>query len=398
MDFSITEEQYALLERLDQFCRENLSESAIKQWIIEGGVPDSFMLKYYKNDFGRIGLPTRMGGITEPVITRVLVLERLAMHAGATLPAQSLMTYMHFISNTANEEQVEALRSVTERTGKVSFSFAITEPQSGSKTFDIRTTAIEDEAGFVINGAKAFVNSGQYAPYIVLIARDPGFKGTATDGHEPLTFFLIPRDCRGVDTYPMSKIGQRLIPTADIVFDNVRIGKDAILGQRGSGAEIMLQSFEYGRTYACATSVGLAEAAFNEAVGYALERSISGSPLIEIPQIQSMLTDMQVKIDAMRALLYKTACSLDMQTVDVRLETALLKRFVPKTALEVADDAMQIMGGMGYLRASRTARIWEECRGNRIVQGTDEIMSIIASKRIARRAAADRSNPPTWRF
>ena len=397
MDFSITEEQRNLLARLDDFCKANLLETAIQQWIAAGGVPDSFMLKYYQEGFGRIGMPSRMGGISTPIITRVLVLERLALHAGATLPAQGLMTYTHFVSDIASEEQVSLLRGIMEETGKSAFSFAVSEPQSGTRTLDVRATAVEDETGFTINGSKAFVSSGQYAPYVVLIAHDVALE-KEEEAHEPLTFFLVQRDAKGVDTFPMSKIGQRLVPTADIVFDDVHVGRDAVMGERGTGANKLLQSFEYGRTYVCATSVGMAQAAFNEAVDFALNRAISGSSILAFQQIQELITDMQMKIDAMRALLYKTACSLDERTKDIRLETALLKRFVPKTAMEVADSAMQIMGGLGYRSSTKTARIWEECRGNRIAQGTDEIMTVIAAKRIAARAAIELEDPPTWRF
>lgn len=399
MDFSITEEQRSLLARLDCFCQENLQESEIQQWITAGGVPDSFMLKYYKEGFGRIGLPEDIGGVDASVVTRVLVLERLAMHAGATLPAQSLMTYTHFVSDIANDQQIKLLREDLESTGKLPFSFAISEPQSGSKTFDVHTEAIElpDEGGFVINGSKSFVSSGQYSPYIVLIANDPAL-GVDSRGHDPLTFFLVPRDAEGVDTFPMSKIGQRLIPSADILLENVHVGYDAVMGKRGSGSDELLRSFEYGRVYVCATTVGMAQAAFNEAVSFALNRSITGSSILSFQQVQQMIVDMQVKIDAMRAFLYKTAYCVDGGEGDPRLESALLKRFVPKTAMEVADSAIQIMGGLGYRSSTRTARVWEECRGNRIAQGTDEVMTVIASKRIVNRAADELLDPPVWRF
>ncbi len=399
MDFSITDEQRELLGRLDEFCRQNLQESEIQQWIMAGGVPDSFMLKYYREGFGRIGLPSSMGGIDAPIITRVLVLERLAMHAGATLPAQSLMTYTHFVTEIANDQQISLLRNDLEHTGKLPFSFAISEPQSGSKTFDVLTEALElpDGEGFVINGSKAFVSSGQYSPYIVLIASDPALEAN-DEGHEPLTFFLVPRDAEGVDTFPMSKIGQRLIPSADLLLENVHVGADAVMGKRGYGSSELLRSFEYGRIYVCATTVGMAQAAFNEAVSFALNRSITGSSILSFQQVQQMIVDMQVKIDAMRALLYKTACNLDACEGDSRLESALLKRFVPKTAMEVADSAIQIMGGLGYRSSTRTARVWEECRGNRIAQGTDEVMTVVASKRITKRAADELFDPPVWRF
>lgn len=399
MDFSISKEQHDLLAKLDSFCNENLHEDSIQQWTTMGFVPDSFMLSYYQSGFGKIGLPSRMGGIEASPLTCVLILERLALHAGATLPAQSLITYSHFIDNVATEQQLDMLLSSMEETGRLPFSFAISEPQSGSKTFDVRTTATEDPVGtgFVINGAKSFVSSGQYSPYIVLIANDPAAQKEGSD-HPALTFFMISRDREGVDTFPMSKIGQRLIPSADIIFENVHADQSDVMGERGAGSNELLSSFELGRLYTCATTIGMAQAAFNEAISFALHRTSGNSPLTDFQLVQEMIADMQVKIDAMRALLYKTACNIGEIPVDLRLETALLKRYVPKTALEVADSAVQIMGGLGYRSSTRTARVWEECRGNRIAQGTDEVMTSVASKRIAKRASAELADPPTWRF
>lgn len=398
MDFSITEEQCELLARLDEFCERNLLEHEIQRWLAEGGVPDSFMLKYYQNDFGTVGLPARMGGTPAPIITRVLMLERLGLHAGATLPIQALMFNTQIIADLADDQQADLMRDMLERTGRPGFSFAVTEPQSGSDSFNVHTIAVEDEQGFVINGAKSFVSWGQYAPYIVLIAHDVTLDGVGENDRKPLTFFLLPRDSEGVDVIPISKMGQHLVPTAEILLDNVRIGKDAVMGERGAGAKELPHIFELGRTYLCATTVGMAQAAFRQAVSFALNRTSFGASIMTFQQVQEMIVDMQVKIDAMRGMLYRVACSFDERSENTRLDTAVLKRFVPETAMEVADSAMQIMGSMGYLSSTRVARVWGECRGNRMAEGTDQMMTVVAARRIAKRFVAEQQDPPVWRF
>lgn len=398
MDFTISEEQSELLKKLDEFCEKNLSEAEIQKWIADGGVPDSFMLDYYLAGFASVGLPERMGGFPASVLTRALVLERLGKRAGATLPIQGLTNDMHIISDIANDDQVALVKGMIEKTGKPGFSFAVTEPQSGSNTFDVNTTAVEEEGGFVINGAKSFVSSGQYAPYVMLVAHDASLTFSSEEERKPLTFFLLPLDTEGIDAISVSKVGQHLIPTAEVVFSDVHVGKDAVMGERGKGAEVLLRSYEYGRIYVCATTVGMAESALDQAALYAQQRCIGGISILSFQQIQELLTDMQVKVDAMKALLYKTAWDLDRHAEDVRLSTSLLKRFVPKTAMEVADSAMQIFGNLGYISSSRVARIWEECRGNRIAEGTDQVMTVIAAKRIARRAQREKRDAPTWRF
>ena len=397
MDFSITDKQKELLERLDRFCDENLDEMEIQRWLVEGNVPDSFLLNYYRS-FGSVGLCPRPEGAPASVLTRVLVLERLGFRAGATLPIQGMMLDTQILSSCASEPQIELIQDALARTGRPGFCLAVTEPQSGSDSFNALTTATECDDGFIISGRKSFVSSGQYASYLVIAAHDTALDAWKEAGRKPLTFFLLPQDSAGLDAIPVSKVGQHLIPTAEIILNDVKVSKDAVVGERGQAANILLQSYEYGRICVCATSVGMAQAAFDQAVTFALRREIGGSSILSFQQIQEMVTDMQIKIDAMRALLYKTACALDERAESTRLDTALLKRFVPKTATEVADSAMQILGSIGYMSATKAARIWQECRGNRISEGTDQVMTIIAAKRIARRTEAEHRARPVWRF
>lgn len=399
MDFSISEEQRDLIARLEAFCNDNVRETEVRRWIAEGNVPDAFMITYYEEGFGKLGLPEELGGIPASILTRVLVLERLAKHAGGTLPIQALMTCEHYYEHLATKEQAAFLHRITSQTGRPAFSLAVTEPQMGSNLFDIRTTAVEEGDCFVLNGLKSFVNLGQYAPYVMLFAQDVSLNATDIKGKSPLSFFIVSRDAPGLDTFPLAMVGQRLVPTADIEFNDVRIPKESVVGKRGCGADGLLLSLDYARLYACATTVGMAEAALMEAMEHALKRKTSkGVAIISFQRIQDRIVDMQVKIDAMRGLLYKTACALDASKEHARLDIALLKRFVPTTAMEVADSAMQILGGMGYLASSRVARIWEECRGNRIILGTDEIMTAIALDRIITRANDEYENKVAWRY
>lgn len=398
MDFSLSADQSELLERLDAFCDEHLSESEVQKWLADGGVPDSFMRAFHAAGFASIGLPSCVGGKPASVMTRVLMLELLGKRAGASLPIQGQINGVHIVSDIASDEQIDTIRTMIAETGKPGFSFAITEPASGSDALNVSTTAVEVDDGFVINGAKSFVSSGQYAPSIVLIAHDLALDDTYEGKGKPLTFFLVPLTSPGVDTISVSKIGQRLIPTAEIILDNVRVPASAVMGQRGDGGAVLLSSYEYGRVYVCATSVGMAESAMEQAALYAHHHKISGSSIVSFQQIQELLTDMQVKVDAMRALLYKTAWELDSNADHIRLDTSLLKRFVPKAAMEVADSAMQIMGNIAYISTSRVGRIWQECRGNRLAEGTDQIMTLVAGKRIAQRAQDEIKSRPSWRF
>lgn len=399
LDFSISDEQRELLSRLDEFCDMNLREDLVRRWYAEGGVPDSFMQSYYNEGFGLIGFPERMNGIPSSVLTRVLMLERLGLRAGATLPMSSIMNYANIVSSVANDQQMDEISSYFEKTGRPSFSFAISEPQAGSDSLNARTVAIEQEDGFVIRGTKSFVSFGQYAPYVVLIAHDVALDDDIEVGRKPLTFFFLPSDSEGIDIIPIPKLSQNLIPSAEIIFNEVFVDASAVMGVRGEAARLLLNSFDYGRLYLCATSIGMAQAAFNQAMVYATNRKTTNRTILSFQQVQEMVVDMQIKIDSMRSLLYKTAREFeDSSSEERRLNAAMLKRYVPRAAMEVADSAMQILGSNGFMSTSLSARVWEESRGYRIAEGTDQIMTVIAAKRIARRSEFERSDPPVWRF
>lgn len=398
MDFSLTDEQLTLLQRLDSFCDEHLVERDIQRWLDEGGVPDSFALSYYQEGFADLGTSERLGGKPVDELTRVLILERLALRAGATLPMQEAMLDSYIISRVATDEQVDTLADQVSLTGRLGFSLAVTEPASGSDSLNALTQAVETDDGFIINGAKSFVSNGQYASYIAVLAHDTALGDANDQGHRPLTLFLVSREAEGVDAIPILKAGQKLIPTAEILFNDVFVPRAAVMGTRGEAAPVILRAFSVGRLYLCATTVGLAQAAYQQAMTYGLGRSVSGNNVLDFQQIQELVTDMQIKIDTMRCMLYKTACAFDAHEGDLKLQAALLKRYVPTAAMEVADSAMQIMGSMGYLDSTKCARIWKECRGNRISEGTDQIMNIIAGKRLVQRAKQNQANPSVWQF
>jgi alkylation response protein AidB-like acyl-CoA dehydrogenase len=181
--------------------------------------------------------------------------------------------------------------------------------------------------------------------------------------------------------YPIGKIGQSVLPFSDVILDDVVLEESYRLHGRSSGFPQLFHLLESGRLFVCATCLGLAEAAMQDAVFYARERKAFGERIADFQLIQQKIVDMQVKIDNMRNLTYKAAMMLERAdaVLDARLEVALAKRYIPRTATEVASEAMQILGGRGYTVNKRVSSIWEDCRGFQISEGTDEIMVRIAA-------------------
>ena len=183
---------------------------------------------------------------------------------------------------------------------------------------------------------------------------------------------------------PEDKIGQSMLPFASILFDNVVLDESYRLRGDAKGFSQLFKFFEFGRVFVCATALGQAQAAMEDAVRWAQARSAFGASIASFQQIQQMLTDMEVKLANMRNLVYQAAWEFDRGEHD-RLTVAMMKRYVPATATEVASDAMQILGGRGYTSQERVSSIWQDCRGFQIAEGTDQIMVHIAAPLIMKK-------------
>ena len=210
----------------------------------------------------------------------------------------------------------------------------------------MKTSVRSVDGRLFMNGEKMFVRlNGEYAPALLVAAIDED--APAENGHPALSMWMVPRTAKGVEAVPESKIGQEMLPFAHIRFDNVELDELWRLQGPAKGFPQLFSFFEYGRVFACATALGEAQAAMDDAVEWARERTAFGTPVSNFQQVQEMLTDMEVKLTNMRHMVYKAAWEFD-HGVHERLTVALMKRYVPRAATEVASDAMQILGGRGY--------------------------------------------------
>ena len=272
---------------------------------------------------------------------------------------------------------VAAVIFVASGTFELLFALAISEPEAGSDAMNMQTYTRTVDEHLILNGRKTYVNNGEYAPYIMVAAIDRDCE--APGKYPPMTFWLLPRDLKGVSAYPINKIGQSMLPFATLVFDNVELSPAYRLNGRQEGFRQLFRLLEFGRVFTCASSLGMARAAMEDAVAHARSRKAFGVQIGRFQQIEQMLTDMEVSIYNMSSMLYRAALAVDNGGPDERLSVALMKRYVPDAATEVASSAMQILGGMGYTEGARVSQLWQDCRGNQIAEGTDQIMVYIAS-------------------
>jgi acyl-CoA dehydrogenase len=263
--------------------------------------------------------------------------------------------------------------------GETIVSFCLTEPDSGSDAAGLRTTAQRDGDGgdWLINGTKRFVSNAPIAGLFTVMARsEPGSAGS-----KGVSAFLVEADTPGLQVQPpWKKMGQNGAAVADVVFDNVRVPAGALLGGReGQGLRTAMKALDAGRIHIAAVAVGLATRLLEEATSYAQERKQFGEPLAQFQLIQGMLADSETDRLAARALVESVAARVDAGERVIR-EAAAAKLFATETCWRIADRAVQIHGGYGYMREYPVERLFRDARLLRLFEGTSQIMQVVIAR------------------
>ncbi|HWQ76837.1 MAG TPA: acyl-CoA dehydrogenase [Syntrophomonas sp.] len=380
MDFRLTDEQELLLESIREFVAEHFNEEKIQQWYKDGSVPDEVLIAFKDVGFAFLGIPEEYGGVPIDKLTFCLVMEELTRAAGCSTPFELNLLSMYDICEFGSPEQIALCMDLYSKEGKPPFALAISEPGAGSDNMAMATTVKEIDGKLVLSGQKTWVSGGLKVPYMLVVAKDddPSPQNTG------MSMWLVPMNLPGIKTAPIHKIGQKLLPLCDIWFDNVVVEESMRVGERGQGFINLMKNFEVERLSLAAWSVGLAQCALEDAAAYAAQRVTFGKPIGNYQLIQQKLTDMEIKVQNMRCMVYRVAWELD-NGMPVQLNSALAKRYVSMTATDVCNEAMQIMGGIGYTEDCRISRLWEDARGQQFAGGTDEIMVHISGKQIIKK-------------
>ncbi|MFD0851111.1 acyl-CoA dehydrogenase family protein, partial [Actinomadura adrarensis] len=260
--------------------------------------------------------------------------------------------------------------------GEIVGSFALTEAEAGSDPSTLTTSAVRDGDDYVINGAKRFITNAPEADVFMVFARTggPGGKGIST--------FLVEKGAAGVKVGPSdAKMGQRGAHTAEVFFDNVRVPVSAMVGTEGQGFRIAMQSLAKGRVSIAALCVGLAQRIVDETVAYAKERSQGGSKIGEYQLIQGLIADSQTELYAGRAMTVEAARAYDSGE-DTRMGPSCAKYFCSEMVGRVADRAVQVYGGMGYMHGVAVERFYRDARLFRIYEGTSQIQQVVIARNL----------------
>ncbi|MHB8074758.1 acyl-CoA dehydrogenase [Desulfosporosinus fructosivorans] len=382
MDFNRTEEQELLLESLTELIAREVSEDDVKTWYKEHAVSEKFNKAFIESGFGFLGIPEEYGGTPADITTLMLVSEELTRLTCATIPLLSNILNMYDVVEFGTPEQIKLTLDITKETGDPAFLLAISEPQAGSDNSRMTTTAVRKNGKVYINGSKSFITHGGVAKYSLVFAKD---ENSDLD-NRAISMWLFPSDTPGVKFAPLQKIGQTTSQFCEMYLDNVEIDESCLVGEPGKGFLQLMKNLEVERLLICSFSLGLAQAAMDDAAAYAGQRSQFGQPIGRFQMIQQKLTDMEIKIMNMRNMLYEAAWKKD-NGMSIKLESALAKRYCCMTATEVCSEAMQIFGGLGYTTETRVSRAWQDARGWQFAGGTDEIMVHIAGREILKKYA-----------
>ncbi len=383
MDFSRTDEQELLVESIKEFCSRNLDEQKIRDMYANFGMSDELIKAYLDAGFGLMGIPEDLGGIPCDRVTLGILTEEFAHYAGCVTPFLNNTLAMCDMIDFGSPEQVQFCMDAYLETGKPIFSLGFSEPGAGSDNASMSVVTKKQEDGtYKLNGQKTWVTQGDVFPYILVVAKDED----PSPKNPSMSMWLVPLKSEGLSTAPLHKIGQQIMPFCEVYFDDVTLTEDMRVGNPGEGFVNLMKNFEMERSLIIAQCLGCAQAAMDDAAAYVSERIAFGKPIAQYQLIQQKLTDMEIALQNTRNLLYHTLWKMD-QGESIRIDSALLKRYGAQSCVQVASEAIQIFGGLGYTEDIREGRIWADLRGMEIAGGTDEIMVYIAGRQLAKKYA-----------
>ncbi|SUD68994.1 acyl-CoA dehydrogenase protein FadFx [Pseudomonas putida] len=373
----VTDEQQQIVDAVRAFAQERLKPFA-EQWDKEHRFPWEAIQEMAELGLFGMLVPEQYGGSDTGYVAYAMALEEIAAGDGACSTIMSVhnsvgcVPILKFGSELQKQQYLAPLAS-----GSMIGAFALTEPQAGSDASSLKTRARLDGDHYVLNGSKQFITSGQNAGVVIVFAvTDP------QAGKRGISAFIVPTDLPGYQVARVEdKLGQHASDTCQIVFDNVRVPVANRLGEEGQGYKIALANLEGGRIGIASQSVGMARAAFEVARDYAKERCSFGKPLIEHQAVAFRLADMATKIAVARQMVLHAAALRDAGRPAL-VEASMAKLFASEMAEKVCSDALQTLGGYGYLSDFPLERIYRDVRVCQIYEGTSDIQRMVIARNL----------------
>ena len=374
----LTEEQGMIRDMERDFARRELAPYAA-EWDRSGGFPEDM----YKR-MGALGLmgmlvPEEFGGAEVGHLAYSLAMEEISAGDVGTASAMSVNNSLVCagLAGFGSEDQKERFLKPLAQ-GDFLGAFGLTEPHTGSDASALRTRAVLDGNAFILNGSKQFITNGAKADVALIIAvTDP------EAGKKGLSCFIVPTDTPGFTVLKVEeKLGQRAHDTGQLVFEDIQLTPDLMLGEPGQGYRIALSNLESGRIAIASQALGGARSAYEAALAYAKERETFGKPIIEHQAVSFRLADMATEIEAARLLTHHAARLSDAGLPCIK-EASMAKLYASEMAERVCSNAIQTFGGYGYLNDFPVERYWRDVKVCQIYEGTSDVQRIVIGRAIA---------------
>ena len=375
MNFRFTEDHNMITQMVKDFADKEIRPN-VGKWDEEQYFPKDLFKK--AGELGLMGVlvPEEFGGAGLGYFEYIAVIAEISKVCGAiglSVAAHNSLCTNHILKFGNDDQKKKWLPKLA--TGEWIGAWGLTEPNTGSDAMRMRCTAVEDGDYFVINGAKNFITHGKTGDIIVVIART----GDLLDSHG-MTAFAVERGTPGFSGGKKEdKLGMRASETAEVIFDNCRVHKSNVLGKIGEGFIQSMKILDGGRISIGALSIGMAEGAMNASISYAKEREQFGKPIAKFQGVSFKLADMATELEASKLLLYKAADVL-MNGGDANKYSAMAKYKSSEVAVAIANEAVQVFGGYGYIKEYPVEKFYRDSKLATIGEGTSEIQKLVISR------------------
>jgi alkylation response protein AidB-like acyl-CoA dehydrogenase len=376
--FDLTEEQYQIQEMAQKFTADAITPHAA-DWDENHIFPRDTITAAAELGFGAIYVSAESGGIGLGRLEAALIMEAMAYGCPSTSAFISIHNMASWMIDCFGSDEVKEKYLPNLVTCDRIASYCLTEPGSGSDAAALKTKAVRDGDHYIVSGSKAFISGGGENGVYVTMVR------TGEDGPKGISCLVIDKEMKGVSFGAFErKLGWHSQPTAQVNFDSVRVPVENRVGDEGEGFRIAMMGLDGGRLNIGACSLGGAQRCLDEALAYTRERKQFGQAISDFQNTQFMLADMETDLQASRMLLYTAAAKVTANAPDKTRFAAMAKRLATDNGSKIANDALQLFGGYGYLQDYPIERFWRDLRVHSILEGTNQIMRMIVARDMLR--------------
>ena len=374
MDYHLSEEQAAIQEMACKFTADAITPFAA-EWDEKHIFPRDVIKQAAELGFGSIYVSESSGGIGLGRLEAALIMEAMSYGCPSTSAFISIHNMSAWMIDTFGADEVKQKYLPQLITMDHIASYCLTEPGSGSDAAALKTRAVKDGDDYIVSGSKAFISgAGANEVYVTMVR-------TGEEGPKGISCLVIEKDMKGVSFGANErKLGWHSQPTAQVMFDEVRVPRANLVGQEGDGFKIAMAGLDGGRLNIGACSLGGAQRCLDDAVTYVKDRRQFGKAIADFQNTQFTLADMATELEAARALLYIAALKVTEGAADKTKFAAMAKRLATDTGSRVVNDALQLHGGYGYLMDYPVERFWRDLRVHQILEGTNQVMRMIISR------------------